>query len=38
MEAAAEIRVCHLMKVPFTAIKIISDVEMEDHKERETLF
>ncbi|EAR92458.1 phosphorylase family protein (macronuclear) [Tetrahymena thermophila SB210] len=38
MEAAAELRVCHLLNVPFTAIKIISDVEMDDPTERETLF
>ncbi|EGR32955.1 phosphorylase family protein, putative [Ichthyophthirius multifiliis] len=38
MEAASLVRICHLMNVPFTAIKIVSDVEMEDQKEREKLF
>lgn len=38
MEAAAEARVCHLLKVPFTAIKIVSDIEMENKEERERLF
>lgn len=38
MEAASELRICHLLNVPFTAIKIISDVEMDDHDEREKLF
>lgn len=34
MEAAAESRACFLNKVPFTAIKIVSDVEMDDAEER----
>lgn len=38
MEAAAEMRVAHILSTPFTAIKIISDVEMEDPKERAALF
>ena len=38
MEAASEVRVCHLMKVPFTAIKIVSDIEMECQESRELLF
>ena len=32
MECAAESRVCHLLDTPFTAIKIISDVECSEEE------
>mmetsp|Transcript_7387 Transcript_7387/g.992 ORF Transcript_7387/g.992 Transcript_7387/m.992 type:complete len:90 (-) Transcript_7387:74-343(-) len=34
MEAAAESRVCYLNDVAFSAIKIVSDVEMDSEEER----
>ena len=34
MEAAAECKVCFLYKTPFTAIKLISDIEMENNEIR----
>lgn len=38
MEAATESRTCYLNEVPFTAIKIVSDVEMDDEEERSKAF